>query len=131
MCIRRQENNSIVNLYEDYIAVSRYARYLPEQKRRETWEETVDRYVGFFNARFDYLHDATFEGLRTSILNKEVLPSMRALMTADPTPGTGALSRDNVAGYNCAYLSVDHVRAFDEALYICLLYTSPSPRDRG
>ena len=112
-----------MNLYEDYIAVSRYARYLPEQKRRETWEETVDRYVGFFNARFDYLHDATFESLRTSILNKEVLPSMRALMTADPTPGTGALSRDNVAGYNCAYLSVDHVRAFDEALYIMLCGT--------
>ena len=109
-----------MGVYEDYIAVSRYARYLPSKGRRETWPETVDRFIDFFDDRLghniDYTH--TFNALRKVITNKEVLPSMRAMMTAGP-----ALVRDNVAGYNCAYVAADHVRVFDEALYIMLCGT--------
>jgi len=85
-------------LYEDYIAVSRYARYIPEKKRRETWPETVDRFVGFWEDRLgkDYLHDS----IRDAIVNKEVMPSMRCLMAAGE-----ALRRENIAGYNCAYVA--------------------------
>ena len=61
--------------------------------------------------------------LRQAILDMEVMPSMRALMTADPETGSGALSRDNMAGYNCAYLAIDHIRAFDESLYVLLCGT--------
>ena len=104
-------------LYEDYIAISRYARYLPEEKRRETWGETVSRYVNYFGHKFD-LPPALMEELSTAIKDKDVMPSMRCLMTADPVPGTGALSRDNICGYNCAYVAVDHIRVFGESLYI-------------
>ena len=63
------------------------------------------------------------DDIREAILNMEVMPSMRALMTADPETGSGALSRDNMAGYNCAYIAVDHIRAFDESLYVLLCGT--------
>lgn len=101
-----------MSLYEDYIAVSRYARYLPEQQRRETWGETVDRYVNYFGEKFE-LPSLLTSDLREAIYSKNVMPSMRCLMTAGE-----ALTRDNIAGYNCAYMAVDHVRAFGESLYI-------------
>ena len=101
-----------MSLYEDYIAVSRYARYLPEQQRRETWGETVDRYVDYFSEKFS-LPTILSSELREAIYSKNVMPSMRCLMTAGE-----ALTRDNIAGYNCAYMAVDHVRAFGESLYI-------------
>ena len=103
-----------MSLYQDYIAISRYARYLPEKKRRETWPETVVRYIKFFSEFTG--EDLGF--LRKPIEDKKVLPSMRALMTSGR-----ALERDHVAGYNCAYVAVDHVRVFDEALYIMLCGT--------
>lgn len=114
------------NDYQQYIFKSRYARYLPEEGRRETWEETVGRYIAFMVSKHRVLGD-TFDGTQTdipanvlkdSILNQEVMPSMRALMTAGK-----ALERDHVAGYNCAYLPIDHPRAFDEAMYILLCGT--------
>ena len=106
-------------IYEDYIAVSRYARYLPDLKRREKWDETVNRFIDFFDERLspnDYVH--TFNALRKAITNKEVLPSMRSVMTAGR-----ALERDHVAGYNCAYIAADNIRVFDESLYIMLCGT--------
>ena len=103
-----------MSLYEDYIAVSRYARYLPEEKRREIWPETVDRYIKFFSE----LTNQKLEFLREPIQSKSVLPSMRALMTSGP-----ALARDHCAAYNCAYTAIDHPRVFDEALYIMLCGT--------
>jgi len=95
--------------YQEYIARSRYARFLPEKARRETWEETVDRYCDYFAARDEKFPKAL---VKSSIFNLEVMPSMRALMTAGK-----ALDRDNLAGYNCAYIAVDDPRAFDECLY--------------
>jgi len=99
-------------LYQDYIAVSRYARYLPEEQRRETWGETVNRYVDYFGDRFD-LSPQLMSELNEAILSKNVMPSMRCLMTAGE-----ALTRDNICGYNCAYIPVDHIRVFGESLYI-------------
>jgi ribonucleoside-triphosphate reductase len=99
--------------YQQFIHRSRYARWLPEAGRRETWEETVDRYLDFFQQHLTA--DFPREKLRTAILNLETMPSMRSLMTAGK-----ALDRDNVAGYNCSYTAVDNLRSFDEALYILM-----------
>ena len=105
-----------VNSYEQYIHKSRYARYLPEEGRRETWEETVTRYTEFVLA--DKLPQRTTSQIRKAILDREVMPSMRALMTAGP-----AMERDNVAGYNCAYVAIDDRRAFDEIMYVLMCGT--------
>ena len=101
-----------MSLYEDYIAVSRYARYLPDLRRRESWGETVDRYINYFSDRFDLPPNLSSE-LREAIYSKSVMPSMRCLMTAGE-----ALTRDNICGYNCAYVAVNHIRVFGESLYI-------------
>lgn len=111
--------------YMSFIHKSRYARYLDDEGRRETWEETVDRYVDFW---LEQMRDPQtglsqdvktgLEEARTAILNLEVLPSMRCLMTAGD-----ALNRDNVAGYNCAYAPIDDIRYFDEILYILMCGT--------
>ncbi len=113
----------IDTVYEQFIAKSRYARYLPEEDRRENWYETVDRYFEFMGdhllEKHDYLiPEDLLERLRKAVYAKEVLPSMRALMTAGD-----ALERDNTAGYNCAYLPVDDPKAFDEAMYILMCGT--------
>lgn len=110
-------------VYEQFIAKSRYARYLDLARRRESWEESVDRYMAFMKGHLLKKHNYeidpdTFENVRQAIVAKEVLPSMRAIMTAGD-----ALARDNVAGYNCAYLAVDNQVAFDEAMYILLCGT--------
>ena len=98
--------------YQRFISLSRYSRYLPDKKRRETWEETVTRYVDYFAARSEHFpRDKMYE----AIVNMKTMPSMRALMTAGK-----ALTRDNVAQYNCSYIAVDDVRAFDEALFILM-----------
>jgi ribonucleoside-triphosphate reductase (thioredoxin) len=103
--------------YQTYIFKSRYARYIPEEERRETWEETVSRYVYFWVDK-GLIDDKIAGELYESILNLEVMPSMRALMTAGE-----ALDRDNVAGFNCSYLPIDHPRAFDEMMYILMCGT--------
>lgn len=111
------------NVYEEFIAKSRYARYLEEEDRRESWPESVQRYFKFMDEHLKEKHSYTIEpGLRQELVDavtdKEILPSMRAIMTAGE-----ALHRDNTAGYNCAYLAVDSVIAFDEAMYILLCGT--------
>jgi ribonucleoside-diphosphate reductase alpha chain len=106
--------NALPSIYQSFIAVSRYARYIDSKGRRETWEETVDRYIAFFKARTKTgKTKVPWEELRQAILNLEVMPSMRALMTAGE-----ALDKDNVAGYNCSYLPIDSPKAFDEIMYI-------------
>ena len=111
------ENGEITDPFRSYIAKSRYSRWIDEYGRRETWAETVDRYVDFFSAKADLMPDEKAH-LRHNILNHKVMPSMRALMTAGE-----ALERSNVAGYNCSFIAVDDLRAFDEALYILMCGT--------
>lgn len=103
----------MIDDFKKYIHKSRYARWLPELGRRETWEETVKRYCDFWQSRFP--NDFPYSQVYTAILNQDVMPSMRALMTAGP-----ALERDNVAGYNCSYIPIDDVRAFDEIMFILM-----------
>ena len=103
--------------YQTFIAASRYARWLPEQSRRESWHETVQRYTCFWLDN-DKLKPKEAKELGEAIENLEVTPSMRCLMTAGP-----ALERDNVAGFNCSYLPIDHPRAFDELMYVLLCGT--------
>jgi len=110
-----------MNSYQQLIAKSRYARYLPEQKRRENWDETSTRWVDFFKEQLkDKINtqDTIWDILGTSINKLSVLPSMRSIMTAGE-----ALKRTHVAAYNCSYLPVDHKRCFDEAMYILLCGT--------
>ena len=105
-----------ISAYQRYISMSRYSRFIPEKNRRESWEETVARYCDFFKEKHGDLFP--YERIYNAILNMEVMPSMRALMTAGK-----ALERDNVAGYNCSFITVDDPRAFDEALYVLMCGT--------
>ena len=110
-------NNTLPTDYQNFIATSRYARWLDDEERRETWSETVSRYVDYMSDRAGLDYD-TPEELWDAIHKLDVMPSMRALMTAGP-----ALDRDNTAGYNCSYLPVDDPKSFDEAMYILLCGT--------
>ena len=108
--------------YEEFIYKSRYARWNGE--RREEWPETVDRYFDCLLASVKEKHGYTLkptveEELRAAVLNMDVVPSMRALMTAGD-----ALNRDNTAGYNCAYLAVDDPKAFDDVLFTVAFFFS-------
>ena len=104
-----------MNVYQQYIHKSRYARFLPEKNRREHWTETVQRYVDYMFDRLENYDDKLKKEVYEAIFNLEVMPSMRALMTAGK-----ALDRDNVAGYNCSYLPIDDPKAFDEAMCILM-----------
>lgn len=106
-----------MDLYQQYIHKSRYARYLPEQNRRESWKETVERYTGYWTQKGLITKEEEAE-LFEAIFNMEVMPSMRAMMTAGE-----ALDRDNVAGFNCSYITIDSPRAFDEMMYILMCGT--------
>lgn len=107
---------SNMNDYQRFIAVSRYARWLPDENRRETWCETVERYID--NIVHEHVHHKVGAEIQRSILDLEVMPSMRALMMAGP-----AADRDNTCIYNCSYLPVDDPRSFDEAMFILLCGT--------
>lgn len=106
--------------YQTLIHRSRYSRYQPEWGYRETWADTVGRLMTFWREQFDEkaLPQKDLEELRQAILNLEVMPSMRSLMTAGP-----ALERDHVAGYNCAFTTIDSPRSFDEICFILLCGT--------
>jgi ribonucleoside-triphosphate reductase (thioredoxin) len=106
------------SIYQDFIHISRYARFNDELGRRETWDETVDRYINFFKQKTNDNKLVPWDELRTAIINLEVMPSMRCLMTAGP-----ALEKDQVAGYNCSYVAIDNTKAFDEIMYILMCGT--------
>jgi len=109
-------NNLLPTDYQSFIALSRYAKWLEDRGRRETFAETVGRYIGnTVHTKVD--HDTEME-LEQSILNLEVMPSMRSLMTAG-----SAANRDNTCMYNCSYLPVDDPKSFDEAMFILLCGT--------
>lgn len=111
------ENGELVDPFRSFISKSRYARWIEEYGRRETWSETVNRYVDFISPKVDLSPDDKAH-LRYNILNHKVMPSMRAIMTAGE-----AAERSNVAMYNCAFVAINDVRAFDEGLYILMCGT--------
>ncbi len=106
-----------MNQYQQFIHKSRYARWLPEEGRRERWDETVNRYVDFWKER-GQINDKTALQLFNAIHNLDVMPSMRCMMTAGE-----ALDKDNVAGFNCSYLHIDSPRSFDELMYVLMCGT--------
>ena len=113
-------SNQLPTQYQQFIHLSRYSRWLPEEGRRESWNETVTRYFDFFtehlNDMCNYTLDKkTRDELEDAVLSTKVMPSMRCMMTAGE-----ALKRENIAGYNCSYVAVDRVQAFDEILYILM-----------
>ena len=106
--------------YQEFIHLSRYSRWLPSEKRRETWGETIQRYFDFFQEHLketcDYdLKPELRKELESAVLRLRVMPSMRCLMTAGE-----ALRRENIAGYNCSYVAISRVQAFDEILYVLM-----------
>jgi ribonucleoside-diphosphate reductase alpha chain len=103
--------------YQQFIHKSRYARWLPEQKRRERWDETVNRYVDFWKDR-GQIDETVALKMFNAIHSMEVMPSMRCMMTAGE-----ALAKDNVAGFNCSYLAIDSPRSFDELMYVLMCGT--------
>jgi ribonucleoside-diphosphate reductase alpha chain len=106
-----------MNAYESFIHLSRYSRYLEAEGRRETWEETVDRLIGFWKKQVsnNVITDNEFQQLSTAVYNREVMPSMRAMWAAGD-----ALAQNPFRGYNCSFAAVDHIRVFDEILYILM-----------
>jgi ribonucleoside-triphosphate reductase (thioredoxin) len=110
---------SDISPYQQFIHKSRYARWDYEKLRRENWDETVHRYVSFFTSRIPKSdREQISNEIEKAILSMDVMPSMRAMMTAGP-----ALEKDNAAGYNCSYIAVDDPRAFDEAMYLSMCGT--------
>jgi len=113
-------DNFLPTSYQEFIHLSRYSRWLPEKVRRETWNETVTRYFDFFDEHvkemtgFDVPDDLR-KDLEIAVLEQRVMPSMRCLMTAGE-----ALKRENIAGYNCSYVAVNRIQAFDEILYVLM-----------
>ena len=113
-------DNFLPTSYQEFIHLSRYSRWLPEEGRRETWNETVTRYFDFFT---DHVKEMTGfkidkdlrNDLEMAVLEQRVMPSMRCLMTAGE-----ALKRENIAGYNCSYVAVNRIQSFDEILYILM-----------
>ena len=107
--------------YQKFIHKSRYARWIDEENRRETWNETVSRFFNFMVDHVKYTTDVdlskndTIKQVKQAILELQVMPSMRSLMTAGP-----ALKRENIAGYNCSYIPIDNPKSFDEVLYILM-----------
>ena len=106
--------------YQQFIHLSRYARWDYENERRETWAETVNRYFNFFQEHLQEqcnytLDNGELEEIKQSVFKLDVMPSMRCLMTAGE-----ALKKENVAGYNCSYVKVDSPRSFDEILYVLM-----------
>ena len=113
-------SNQLPTQYQQFIHLSRYSRWLPEEGRRETWSETVGRYFDFFDSHLEEMCGYKLEPkvkaeLEEAILETRVMPSMRCLMTAGP-----ALKKENIAGYNCSYVAVDRVASFDEILYVLM-----------
>jgi len=113
-------NNFLPTSYQEFIHLSRYSRWLPEEGRRETWGETVNRYFNFFEGHLEEmtgykLDKKTKDELEEAVLSTKVMPSMRCLMTAGE-----ALRRENIAGYNCSYVAVNRIQSFDEILYILM-----------
>lgn len=112
--------NQLPTQYQQFIHLSRYSRWLPDEQRRETWSETVSRYFDFFDEHVLDMHNFTIpkdvrKELEEAVLSTGVMPSMRCLMTAGE-----ALKRENIAGYNCSYVAINRVQAFDEILYILM-----------
>ena len=113
-------SNYLPTDYQNFIAISRYAKWIPDEQRRETWGETVSRYFDYLTKHLNNKHNYTLADelrgeLEQAVLNQDIMPSMRALMTSGP-----ALDRCHVGGYNCSFVAVDDPAIFDETMYVLM-----------
>ena len=100
--------------FEQFIVKSRYCKWLPERNRREEWSETVSRFMNYILNRFDLnSNQEDLKNIWSAIENRDIFPSMRALMTAGP-----AADVDDVCLYNCSYVAVNEIRSFSDIMYI-------------
>ncbi len=103
-----------LQILSDTTVFSKYAKYKSDLKRRETWDEIVDRYQTMMIKKYPKLEEAIIESAKF-IRDKKVLPSMRALQFAG-----AAMEVNNARGYNCAYLPVDSLYSFSETMFLLL-----------
>ena len=112
-------SNTLPTLYQQFIHLSRYSRYLWNEGRRENWEETIGRFFDFFETHLKDQHNYDIKKIRAemedAVLSQKIMPSMRCVMTAGE-----ALKRENIAAYNCSYVAINSPRSFDEILYILM-----------
>lgn len=116
-------NNFFPTQLQNYVHISKYARWLPDENRRENMPETVGRYFDHFEKHLKNTTTYTLTpedraDLENAVLDQKLVPSMRALMTAGP-----AMERCGVCAYNCAYVAIDSPRSFDEIVYILMCGT--------
>lgn len=107
--------NSFKTPYQEFIYKRTYSRWLDQEQRREDWDETVERYIQFFKPKVPHHLLDDYIDACMAIRNLEVMPSMRCLWTAGE-----ALDRENIAGYNCAYTTIDKIKRFADILYILM-----------
>lgn len=108
------ENNIGNNILSDITIFNKYAKYLTDKNRRETWSEICDRYENMMVEKYPNLKDTIILNM-DYVRNKKVLPSMRAMQFAGP-----AIKKNASRIYNCAFLPIDDYRAFSEALFLLL-----------
>lgn len=106
--------NKTQQLLSDVVVYNKYAKYIPELKRRETWEEIVQRYVDMMVKKYPNMKEEIIEK-STFLFDRKVLPSMRALQFAGP-----AIEKNEARIYNCSYLPMDDYRAFSELMFLLL-----------
>lgn len=103
----------------EFIYYRTYSRWLPDEHRRETWVETVDRYLAFMRENLgEKLEEKEYDEVRKAILNQEVMPSMRLMWSAG-----GACRKTNVTAYNCSFIAPSKVEDFAEILYLLMCGT--------
>lgn len=98
----------------EFVYLRTYARWIEEEGRRETWIETVDRYMSFMRENLaGKLNEAEYSDIREAILRQEIMPSMRLLQFSGP-----AARRCNMVAFNCSYLAPSKIDDFGEILYL-------------
>lgn len=107
------------NPLSEFVYYRSYAKWIDAESRRETWVETVDRYLGFMRGKLgDKLKESEYKEIRETILKQESMPSMRLMQFAGP-----AADRTNVCAYNCSFVAPSTIQDFAEILYILMCGT--------
>jgi len=107
------------NPLSEFVYYRSYAKWIEEEGRRETWIETIDRYMDFMKGKLGkMLKESEYEEVREAILKQEAMPSMRLLQFAGP-----AAEKTNVCAYNCSFVAPSRFEDFGEIIYISMCGT--------
>ncbi len=117
--LARDSKNYFRNSLAEFVYYRSYSRWIEHEGRRETWIETVDRYMSFMRENLDKkLNEKEYDELREAILKHEVMPSMRLMWSAGP-----AAHKTNVCGYNCSFIAPSKLKDFGEIMYLSMCGT--------